>query len=490
MAGHPRRKKIVGVMGSGQSAHPDLARPVGRIVAALGCHLLTGGGRGVMEEVSRAFVETTPRDGLCLGIVRGEVRSGVPFDAYLSGEVNDFVEVPISTHLPLSGRRGTEPLSRNHINVLTADVLVALPGGAGTRSEIELRQRYGRPVILFLGDQTVDGSTPDDLRARSRDPHLVHVARSPDELELFVRRGLDAVGHEAPAAALDSQEISPVSPEPATHPTTNVVDFLDRPYEPPDLEGERVLVVGIGGGSDIISAYAFSRLLVDRHPAALLYANTKRDIDRGLTRISKHVYRVPEAVQPVARDDPKHGTTKIDRSVPRGDEGCPVIFLLPEEDRRAPDLAAEIDRLRFDHIFAVDTGGDSLLTDRVHKHAGRGRRMLAVLERCVIRLHIVVLGPGCDGEASFLELHRTFTRKVSNGRYLGCFSLAPMIGVYRQLAALLSSRRTPNILTSVHDGSVARGSTPGTVIVPRGQRPLIPEAWLKHGFVFDLSTTR
>jgi len=64
---------------------------------------------------------------------------------------NPWVEVPIRTHLPLSGVDGTDPRSRNHINVLTADVVVALPGGDGTRSEVRLALRYGRPVVAFLG---------------------------------------------------------------------------------------------------------------------------------------------------------------------------------------------------------------------------------------------------------------------------------------------------------------------------------------------------
>ena len=49
------RLPIVGVMGSGSHPHADLAEPLGRWLAAQGVHLLTGGGAGVMEAVSRAF---------------------------------------------------------------------------------------------------------------------------------------------------------------------------------------------------------------------------------------------------------------------------------------------------------------------------------------------------------------------------------------------------------------------------------------------------
>ncbi len=71
------------------------------------------------------------------------------------------MEVPIRTHLPLTGERGTEAQSRNHINVLSSDVIVALPGGAGTASEVTLAVRYGRPIVAYLqSDDQIPGPRP------------------------------------------------------------------------------------------------------------------------------------------------------------------------------------------------------------------------------------------------------------------------------------------------------------------------------------------
>lgn len=134
------RLKIVGVMGSGSEPHEHLAWPLGAWIARAGHHLLTGGGAGVMRAVSESFVRVEPRRGVCVGVLPGpQWRPGYP---------NDAVEIPIRTHLPLSGTKGTDPMSRNHVNVLTADAIVALPGKAGTRSEVELALRYGRPIRL------------------------------------------------------------------------------------------------------------------------------------------------------------------------------------------------------------------------------------------------------------------------------------------------------------------------------------------------------
>ncbi len=148
------RVPIVGVMGSGTEPHDALARPLGAWIASAGFHLLTGGGDGVMRAASEAFVAVEDRAGLCLGILPGpDARPGYP---------NDAVELAIRTHLPLSGELGTDPRSRNHVNVLTADVIVALPGGGGTRAEVALALRYGRPVLRYGPLEAFEGFARTD----------------------------------------------------------------------------------------------------------------------------------------------------------------------------------------------------------------------------------------------------------------------------------------------------------------------------------------
>jgi len=139
-------------MGSGTESHRERASALGRWLAGEGVHLLTGGGGGVMSEVSQAFCEVPNRRGLVIGVLPGGEREPTSTVAAPPGYPNPWVEIPISTHLPLSGHRGLDPLSRNHINVLSSTVLVALPGGAGTASEVALALRYRRPLVAYLDD--------------------------------------------------------------------------------------------------------------------------------------------------------------------------------------------------------------------------------------------------------------------------------------------------------------------------------------------------
>ena len=181
-----RRRPIVAVIGSGRTADPH-CEEIGRLVAALGANLLTGGGRGVMEAVSRAFFETSPRDGLVIGVIPAEVdplqalerREETSVDYRPpEGYPNPWVEVAIYTHLPDSGPEGTLGTSRNHINVLTADAIVALPGEAGTVSEMWLAVQYGVPIVAYGAH----------LKGR---PFGITHARSLADVGDFLRRNLE-----------------------------------------------------------------------------------------------------------------------------------------------------------------------------------------------------------------------------------------------------------------------------------------------------------
>lgn len=147
------RLPIVGVMGSGTDEHRDVAEPLGVWLATIGVHLLTGGGGGVMAAVSRAFVSVEGRRGAAIGILPADPLGGDPIPR--RGYPNPWVEIPIFTHLPLTGAQGSDARSRNHINILSSDVVVALPGGPGTCSEIELAVRYGRPIVV-MGQPVLD----------------------------------------------------------------------------------------------------------------------------------------------------------------------------------------------------------------------------------------------------------------------------------------------------------------------------------------------
>lgn len=120
----------------------DTARSVGRIIALHGHTLICGGLGGVMEAAACGAKEA---GGLVVGILPGD-----------RAEANPYLDVAIGTGMAHA---------RNVIIVRSADAVIALPGKAGTLSEIAIALKIGCRVIS-LGSWNVLGvleaATPED----------------------------------------------------------------------------------------------------------------------------------------------------------------------------------------------------------------------------------------------------------------------------------------------------------------------------------------
>ncbi|MEP0911254.1 TIGR00725 family protein [Leptolyngbya sp. GB1-A1] len=129
------RRTIVGVMGPGETATDrdcQTAFTLGEQIAQRGWILLTGGRAvGVMEAASRGAKQA---GGLTIGILPGTTDYGM----------SEAIDIPIVTGMGSA---------RNHINILTSNVIIACGMGAGTASEVALALKAQKPVILMNVDR-------------------------------------------------------------------------------------------------------------------------------------------------------------------------------------------------------------------------------------------------------------------------------------------------------------------------------------------------
>ena len=150
---------VVGVRGSGHSiteAERIRAHHLGALIADRGWVLLTGGSAsGVMDAASQGAHEA---GGLVVGVLRSD----------------DGAEA--SPHLDVAIRTGMGE-ARNAINVLSSDVVIALPGGAGTLSEIALALKAGKAVIVL-------GWDPGAALRSTREGHLLQADTPEDAIVL------------------------------------------------------------------------------------------------------------------------------------------------------------------------------------------------------------------------------------------------------------------------------------------------------------------
>jgi hypothetical protein len=121
-------------MGGGEIVNTgdyEVARCLGGLIAKEGWILLNGGrASGIMEASARGAKEN---GGLTIGILPGDNPEWA----------SEYIDIPILTGIGFA---------RNYINVLTSEVVVALPGKTGTISEIALALNIGKKVISLNFD--------------------------------------------------------------------------------------------------------------------------------------------------------------------------------------------------------------------------------------------------------------------------------------------------------------------------------------------------
>jgi len=121
------RKKVISVIG-GHSCNKEveqIAQNLGKKLAKVVDILISGGLSGTMKAVCSGF---KVGGGITIGII----------PSYDKKDANEFVDIVIPTGLGLA---------RNVLVVKSADVVIALPGEAGTLSEIAYCLQFGIPVI-------------------------------------------------------------------------------------------------------------------------------------------------------------------------------------------------------------------------------------------------------------------------------------------------------------------------------------------------------
>lgn len=123
--------KIIGIMGPGESASNSdiaIAEKAGSFLASEGFIILTGGRNcGVMHAALKGAKKA---NGTTIGILPGETKENI----------SEYVDIPVLTGVGQA---------RNNINILTADIIIAIGLGPGTLSEIALAIKHKKKVIVI-----------------------------------------------------------------------------------------------------------------------------------------------------------------------------------------------------------------------------------------------------------------------------------------------------------------------------------------------------
>lgn len=155
-----RKQKITVSVIGGHEHNPEVeynAHNIGKIIGEMGCILVCGGLKGVMEISARGAREA---GGLTIGLLPGTDKA----------DANPYIDIALPTSIGFA---------RNACVACSADIIIALPGSHGTRSEICYGLVYDRPVIDFggweIGGMIKAGSLEDVRKILRRLIEEIHV---------------------------------------------------------------------------------------------------------------------------------------------------------------------------------------------------------------------------------------------------------------------------------------------------------------------------
>ncbi len=120
-----RNKQVVVIGASDTKENLQESYTIGKFIAQKEYTLITGGRGGIMEAASRGAFEN---QGTVIGILPGDDFSGA----------NSFCTVVIPTGIGFA---------RNVINVISADIIVAIGGKSGTLSELTYAWQFRKPIL-------------------------------------------------------------------------------------------------------------------------------------------------------------------------------------------------------------------------------------------------------------------------------------------------------------------------------------------------------
>lgn len=147
------RKRVVSVIGGRSCTRKgeQLAQNLGKNLAKVVDILVCGGLSGTMKAVCQGF--KSAEGFLTIGII----------PSYNKKDANPFIDIVIPTGLGLA---------RNVLVVKSADVVVALPGEAGTLSEIAYCLQFGIPLISLRS-----WGIPGAIKAKTIEEAIKHVKK-------------------------------------------------------------------------------------------------------------------------------------------------------------------------------------------------------------------------------------------------------------------------------------------------------------------------
>ena len=285
------------------------------------------------------------------------------------------------------------------------------------------------------------------------------------------------------------------------------------------FQAVNTLVIGAGGGADIITAIAViesqsfglngqkcypgvaksSRTNINGPLSGEFKTNPNRARHSSL-KLGTHLIQThPNSITPSQKGNGKivqrWKSPLMEECL--GRVGAEPYFILHGLNGQDTIDAAKIDMQEFcdarniEQIIAVDNGGDIMAEFDDIEAAGRDQKVLEVLMSLNISTYVMVVAPGADGDFTQVELAQMKNRFGTIHEDLGHFDISIFQPIYQKYSGWMGATRTHNI---VNESWKTSKNGEGNMTVKRGtgkrkRQQIIPHRWIQSGWLFKLKLT-
>ena len=258
---------------------------------------------------------------------------------------------------------------------------------------------------------------------------------------------------------------------------------------------QNTLVIGIGGGSDVVGAFGIASILKSKSPEIIVdYALcvSEKANYYGFELINKFLHKRTE--ENIDKKQKQHHSLNLVSKMSEFDKHLPSPYLISRpkfsnqnQNKITKAISSALSRKKPSNIIAVDLGGDSLTCGTDGNEFGFDRTGIKALQNIGIPFTYIVLGLGCDGESTIEMLQNAIAREVEHNSILGSFKLDKIVEQMMPISKnLLADDRTPNIIANANKEIQNDNQKSFKLsLINRHRKPLIPNEWLITGIAFD-----
>jgi len=248
------------------------------------------------------------------------------------------------------------------------------------------------------------------------------------------------------------------------------------------VNGANIFVLGIGGGNDVVGAYAVATIIKKNRPQSQVSYGlcvSPKEGYHGFDKINNGLYKRDSA----CCEPHPHSSLSLMQKLKDFDAafGKPYVLI---SDR----LKEALEYFNEYTLITVDNGGDSLTGGKDGKD-GFDCKNLMCLKEMALPFHHIILGLGCDGESDV----KTIQKMLSDQKeaVIGEFSLNETADIFSpMLSKIISTGRkntdTTKIIVDVNN-FIKNNSAGGQLyLVPRHEgKTEVPYIWINTAIVFN-----